>query len=170
MPSALLKQSKVRFRRRFLASAKLERIRLCSRLIENVLRFLTLRRRGRPLSEIASAAGWADACEYCSPSGLRGPQPRRAEARCRSRKLTCALRRLPPEQMHRGVIFGGSRLKPPPQPPKISFIRDRPPAAPNSYPNKYKKTARPSSGSFVLLWENITSCRIPPNPCAGACP
>ena len=37
MPTALLKQSKV-------------------------LRFLTLRRRGRPFSEIASAAGWADAC------------------------------------------------------------------------------------------------------------
>ena len=40
MPSALLKQSKG-------------------------LRFLTLRRCGRPLSEIASAAGQADACEYC---------------------------------------------------------------------------------------------------------
>ena len=40
MPAALLKQSKG-------------------------LRFLTLRRCGRPLSEIASAAGQADACEYC---------------------------------------------------------------------------------------------------------
>ncbi len=39
MPTALLKQSKG-------------------------LRFLTLRRRGRPLSEIASAAGWADACVF----------------------------------------------------------------------------------------------------------
>ena len=58
MPAALLKQSKVRLRRRFLASAKLERVRLCPRLIENVLRFLTLRRRVRPLYEIASAAGW----------------------------------------------------------------------------------------------------------------
>ena len=62
MPSALLKQSKVRLRRRFLASAKPEQVRLCSRLIENVLRFLTLRRRGRPFSEIASAAGSANAC------------------------------------------------------------------------------------------------------------
>ena len=40
MPAALLKQSKG-------------------------LRFFMLRRRGRPLSEIASAAGWASACEYC---------------------------------------------------------------------------------------------------------
>ena len=67
MPSALLKQSKVRLRRRFLASAKPEQVRLCPRLTENVLRFFTLRRCGRPLSEIASAAGWAGAREYCSP-------------------------------------------------------------------------------------------------------
>ena len=60
-------------RRRFLALAKLEQVRLCPRLIENVLRFLTLRRRGRPFPEIASAAGWVDACEYCSLLGLRGP-------------------------------------------------------------------------------------------------
>ena len=42
MPSALLKQSKD-------------------------FRFLTLRRRGHPFPEIASAAGRADACEYCGP-------------------------------------------------------------------------------------------------------
>jgi len=52
MPTALLKQSKVRLRSHFLASAKLEQVRLCPRLIENVLRFFTLRRRDRPLSEI----------------------------------------------------------------------------------------------------------------------
>ena len=75
MPAALLKQSKVRLRRRFLASAKPERVRLCPRLIENVLRFLTLRRRGRLLSEIASAADWADACRYCRLQFTRGRKP-----------------------------------------------------------------------------------------------
>ena len=53
-------------------------------------------------------ARWHDAA-CCSPSGLCGPQPRPAEARCRSRTLTRALRRLLPEQLRRGVIFGGSR-------------------------------------------------------------
>ncbi len=47
MPSALLKQSKD-------------------------FRFFTLRRRSRPLSEIASAAGWADACEYCDSQSRAG--------------------------------------------------------------------------------------------------
>ena len=71
MPSALLKQSKD-------------------------FRFFTLRRRGRPFPEIAPAAGWADACEYCSPSGLRGPQPRPSGGPQRH-SHRCVLRRLPPE-------------------------------------------------------------------------
>ena len=50
MPSALLKQSKG-------------------------LRFFTLRRRGRPLSEIVPAAGLANARELMQSAGLRGPQP-----------------------------------------------------------------------------------------------
>ena len=47
MPAALLKQSKG-------------------------LRFLTLRRCARPFPEIASAAGRADACGYCSPQNCAG--------------------------------------------------------------------------------------------------
>ena len=71
MPSALLKQSKD-------------------------FRFLTLRRRGRLSSEIASAAGWADACEYCSSSELRGPQPPDSGGPQRH-SHRCVLRRLRPE-------------------------------------------------------------------------
>ncbi len=50
MPAALLKQSKD-------------------------FRFLTLRRRGRPFPEIASAAGWADACVFCGSSEPRSSPP-----------------------------------------------------------------------------------------------
>ena len=39
--------------------------------------------------------------EACDSLESRGPQPRRAEARCRSRKLTRALRRLPLEHLRR---------------------------------------------------------------------
>ncbi len=48
--------------------------------------------------------------EDCDSPESRGPQPRPAEARNRSRMLTRALRRLLPEQ---------------PQPPKINFTRNR---------------------------------------------
>ena len=75
MPAALLKQSKD-------------------------FRFLTLRRYGRPLSEIASAAGEADACEYCSPQDCAGRSLCPAEARSRSQMLTLrppqAAARVPP--------------------------------------------------------------------------
>ena len=116
MPAALLKQSKG-------------------------LRFLTLRRRGRPFPEIASAAGWTDACEYCSPqdcagrslgarrpatafASLRSPQSAARElshydacgstnraVRCRPNNCAAPRRYL-------------RRLAPkarPPQPPKINF-------------------------------------------------
>ena len=73
MPSALLKQSKD-------------------------FRFLTLRRRGRPPSEIASAAGRADACEYCDSQSRAG---RSLGARRPATHFTfvCALRRLRPENI-----------------------------------------------------------------------
>ncbi len=63
MPSALLKQSKG-------------------------LRFLTLRRRGRPLSEIVPAAGLADAREFCGSKNRAGRSLCPAEARYCSRLLT----------------------------------------------------------------------------------
>ncbi len=158
MPSALLKQSKVRLRRRFLASAKLERVRLCPRLIENVLRFLTLRRRGRPLSEIASAAGRADACEYCSSQD------------CAGRSLA-ALRPASVRECSLAPSAGcGPNNYPPPQPPKINFTRNHPPATRTTAELNIKKLPDRRRAASYCLRENTTSCRTPPNPYAGACP
>ena len=56
------------------------------------LRFLTLRRCARPLSEIASAAGMADACEYCD-SQSRAVRRRPTRRTATRRWLVHVLRR-----------------------------------------------------------------------------
>ena len=45
------------------------------------LRFLTLRRCGRPFSEIASAAGWADACVFLRLFEPRSSPPHAADCK-----------------------------------------------------------------------------------------
>ncbi len=72
MPSALLKQSKG-------------------------LRFLTLRRRGLPLSEIVPAAGLADAREFCGSENRAGRSLGARRPAIRIRSFTRSLRRLLPE-------------------------------------------------------------------------
>ena len=136
MPSALLKQSKG-------------------------LRFLTLRRRGLPLSEIVPAAGLADAREFCGSENRAGRSLATAEARYSHSLIHAVSPQAAARIYYKGICDSPSRAvrrRPTAADCNSLYARLRPPPSANSplpKPIILKKTQITTKKARKLLYDTI---------------